>query len=106
MLLSLLLFWHWIACIYYELSRQSAVSVSLFDPWLTEGESDFAPPPRAPVGPSDAWDGLGLTAVAYSTTLSLKKFSVSLRISICGLTNMAMSHIPPSSRQTRQSRRK
>ena len=56
------------------------------------------------MGQSDARDGLGLTAVAYSTTLSLKKFSVSLRISICGLTNMAMSHIPPASRQTRGSR--
>ena len=65
-----------------------------------------APSPRAPLGPSDDRDGLGLTAVAYSTTLSVKKFSVSLRISNCGLTNMAMSHIPPSSRQTRQSRRK
>ena len=68
--------------------------------------SVFAPSPRAPLSPSDARDGLGLTAVAYSTTLSLKKFSVSLRISICGLTNMAMSHIPPAFRQTRGSRRK
>ena len=66
-----------------------------FNPSDAVKSSVFAPPPRAPVGPSDARDGLGLTAVAYSTTLSLKKFSVSLRISICGLTNMAMSHTLP-----------
>ena len=68
--------------------------------------SDLAPPPRAPVGPSDARDGLGLTAVAYSTTLSLSFFSVSPKISTGGLTNMAKSHYPPAFRQTRESRRK
>ena len=45
LLLALLLFWHWIACIYYELSRQSTTSESLFAPWLSAGESEFAPPP-------------------------------------------------------------
>ena len=77
-----------------------------FNPSECVKSSVFAPSPRAPLGPSDARDGLGLPAVAYSTTLSLKKFSVSLRISICGLTNMAMSHIPPASRQMCGSRRK
>ena len=68
--------------------------------------SMFAPPPRAPVSPSDTRDGLGLTVVAYSTTLSLNFFSVSPKISTGGLTNMAKSHYPPAFRQTRESRRK
>ena len=54
--------------------------------------SVFVPPLRAPVGRSDARDAMGLTTVAYSTTLSASFVSVSLRISICGLTNTVQLH--------------
>ena len=82
------------------------IGMSNVNPTEVIKTSDLAPPPRAPVGPSDARDGLGLTAVAYSTTLSLNFFSVSPKISTGGLTNMAKSHYPPAFRQTRESRRK
>ena len=61
---------------------------------------------RAPVGRSDARDAMGLTAVAYSTTLSASFVSVSLRISICGLTNTVKLHYPPANRQPRESEQK
>ena len=90
-----------------KFSLGAAVAAALIlNPSEVIKTSDLAPPPRAPVGPSDARDGLGLTAVAYSTTLSLNFFSVSPKISTGGLTNMAKSHYPPAFRQTRESRRK
>ena len=55
----------------------------------------FAPLSRALVGRGGARDVLGWTAVAQCPTLSAKYFSVSLKISICGLTNMAKSTTHP-----------
>ena len=59
----------------------------------------FAPLSRALVGRGGARDVLGWTAVAQCPTLSAKYFSVSLKISICGLTNMAKSTTLPAFRQ-------
>ena len=56
----------------------------------------FAPLSRALVGRGGARDVLGWTAVAQCPTLSAKYFSVSLKISICGLTNMAKSTTLPA----------
>ena len=57
----------------------------------------FAPLSRALVGRGGAREVLGWTAVAQCPTLSAKYFSVSLKISICGLTNMAKSTTLPHS---------
>ena len=59
----------------------------------------FAPLSRALVGRGGAREVLGWTAVAQCPTLSAKYFSVSLKISICGLTNMAKSTTLPAFRQ-------
>ena len=72
---------------------------SLFNPSEVIKSRVFAPLSRALVGRGGARDVLGWTAVAQCPTLSAKYFSVSLKISICGLTNMAKSTTLPAFRQ-------
>ena len=84
-------------------------SYSLHSPWFRLSHSDidfnpsdavisrvFAPLSRALAGRGGAREVLGWTAVAQCPTLSAKYFSVSLKISICGLTNMAKSTTLPA----------
>ena len=69
--------------------RGTASGVSRVNPTYHVKITCFAPPAIALVGLRDARDSLGWTARVPSTTLSVKYFSVSLKISICDPANMA-----------------
>ena len=78
---------------------ETKLQKTIFNPSEHVKSSVFAPLSRARAGRGDAVDGLGWTAVAHSPTLSVRVFSVSPKISICGLTNMANRRNLPAFRQ-------
>ena len=69
--------------------RGTACGGSRVNPTHDRISVTFAPLPIALAGLRDARDSLGWTAPARPPTLSVKIFSVSPRISICGRANMA-----------------